>query len=146
MPKLIHDEDVRRDLERRVSALTPGLTPRWGKMSVDQMLWHVSEAMAGHLVEPERTRKSPMQSAVMRFVVLNLPWPKGSPTDPALVTTSQHDFEEQRVRCLALIREVASRAVDAPWPRHATFGAMTGRQVSALQAKHLNHHLTQFGV
>jgi hypothetical protein len=32
------------------------------------------------------------------------------------------------------------------WPHHPVFGRMTGEQVSHLHAKHLNHHLTQFGV
>jgi hypothetical protein len=145
MPKLIHDEAVRLELERRVLALTPDLVPRWGRMSVDQMLWHLSEAMAAHLVEAP-AKKTPLPAPMMRFVVLKLPWAKGLPTDPALVAKHQHDFEEQRARCLSLLRELASRPMDVPWPRHGTFGTMTGRQVSALQVKHLNHHLTQFGV
>ena len=28
---------------------------------------------------------------------------------------------------------------------HSLFGKMTGRQVSQLHAKHLNHHFSQFG-
>src|SRR5262245_61428278 len=111
MAKLIHDEEVRRDLERRLFTLTPDRMPRWGKMSVDQMLWHLSEAMTAHLTQLEATRKPPMPAPVMRFMVLAFPWPKSAPTDPALVAKNQHDFEEQRSRCLALMREIASRPI-----------------------------------
>ena len=119
MPKLIHDEAVRLELERRVLTLTPDLVPHWGRMSVDQMLWHLSEAMAAHLVEAP-AKKTPLPAPMMRFVVLKLPWAKGLPTDPALVAKNQHDFEEQRARCLSLLRELASRPMDVPWPRHGT--------------------------
>ena len=52
----------------------------------------------------------------------------------------------ERTRCLQLIDKVASRGLHSDWPDHPVFGRMTGEQVSRLHAKHLNHHLMQFGV
>jgi hypothetical protein len=34
---------------------------------------------------------------------------------------------------------------EASWPR-AVFGPLTGREWSCLHARHLDHHLKQFGV
>lgn len=58
----------------------------------------------------------------------------------------QYDLESERSRCLQLIDELAARRLDDDWPPHPAFGRMTGPEVSRLHAKHLNHHLTQFGV
>jgi hypothetical protein len=50
---LLHEQVVRSRIESRLRALTPGRQPLWGKMSVDQMLWHLNEALAGALGEIE---------------------------------------------------------------------------------------------
>jgi hypothetical protein len=36
------------------------------------------------------------------------------------------------------------KPIDAPWPELPSFGRVTGRFQSRLQAKHLDHHLKQF--
>lgn len=46
---LLHDQSVRSRIEGRLRALTPDRRPLWGKMSIDQMLWHLNEALAGAL-------------------------------------------------------------------------------------------------
>ena len=63
MPKtLMHDADRGAELKRRVQALTPDTTQRWGKMSVDQMLHHanlvLAEALGEHTSEAEHSRPS----------------------------------------------------------------------------------------
>jgi hypothetical protein len=49
-------------------------------------------------------------------------------------------------RCLRLVEELAAKPLDSEWPASPTLGRMSGNDVSRLQAKHLHHHLTQFGV
>lgn len=143
---LLHDAAVRSSIEHRFRALRADASPKWGKMSVDQMLWHVNEAMAVPLGQRDLTAvRVPLPASVIKFLVLNLPWTKGAPTNPALVAKGRHDFEIERARCLQLIDALASRPLDRSWPRHAMFGTMTGRDVSRLHAKHLDHHLRQFG-
>ena len=85
---LLHDQAVRSRIESRLRALTPDRRPLWGKMSVDQMLWHLNEALAGALGEidvapPEK--KPPIPGWLMKFLVINVPWGKGAPTMPAFV-------------------------------------------------------------
>jgi hypothetical protein len=56
-----------------------------------------------------------------------------------------HD-PEVRNRIENRLRALTPRPIDSAWPTHPAFGKMSGRQVSTLTHKHLNHHLTQFGV
>ena len=146
MPSL-HDTANRSQLVTRVQALRPDAERRWGTMTVDQMLWHVSDALALSLGEisipPE---KAPMPRWLLKFIVLNLPWGKGAPTHPAFVAKRSYDFHAEHSRCLRLIDATARMDLNAAWPTHPVYGPITGRQVSRLMAKHLNHHLTQFGV
>lgn len=142
---LLHDSQVRSSLENRLKSLRSDATRKWGKMSVDQMLRHVNIAMDSALgrVRVERLRV-PLPAFVLKFLVLNAPWPKGSPTAPEFVAGDRYDFEQEKGRCLALIAEVAARPLDADWPAHHSFGTVTGAEYSRLQAKHLDHHLRQF--
>lgn len=144
---LLHDTEFRTRVEARVRALTPDSRPRWGKMSVDQMLWHVNhalEATMGDVAVPPT--KAPLPRAVMKFLILNVPWPKGAPTLPGMEATRQYDFEEERNRCYRLLETFAARGLNAAWPLHPMLGVLSGRDLSRLQAKHFEHHLKQFGV
>jgi hypothetical protein len=146
MPTL-HDKDYRVEIQKRLGGLRPDSQGRWGKMSVGQMLWHVNEALEAALGKISLPmEKSPLPRPIMKFIVIHLPWPKGAPTLPSWVATGHHDFEAERERCLRLIDELAARRLESNWPPSPVLGAMSGRDVTRLHAKHLNHHLTQFGV
>ncbi len=47
--RAVHDAGYKTELDRRLRKLRANSQPRWGKMSVGQMLWHVNEAMEGAL-------------------------------------------------------------------------------------------------
>jgi hypothetical protein len=115
-------------------------------MTVDQMLWHVNSGMELALgrihVEP---RKYPVPAFLLKLLVLHLPWTKGAPTLPAFVARQNYDFEHEKARCLTLIDELASRDLNGQWATNPLFGKVTGDDVTRLHAKHLDHHLSQFG-
>jgi hypothetical protein len=94
-------------------------------------------------VEPQ---EPPLPQPVMRWLVLNLPWPKGAPTLPPFVASGAYDFDAERIRCLELIDQLAAKPLEDKWPTHPALGRMSGREASRLQAKHLEHHLKQFGL
>ena len=144
----LHEERYKTDTLRRVELLRPDSRGRWGKMSVGQMLWHVNQAMEGALGRiPVTPEKVPLPRPLMKFVVINLPWPKSAPTLKQWVPQNDsYGFAAERERCVRLINELASKSLDAAWPDSPTLGPMSGKEVSRLHAKHLNHHLTQFGV
>lgn len=115
-------------------------------MTPDQMLWHVNEFLAAALGEGTMPRqKTPLPLPIMRFVLLYMPWPRSAPTNRGAVAQGPYDFEAERSRCLALIATFTSRPVTGPWPVDPTWGAVSGTFASRLQAKHLDHHLRQFG-
>ncbi|MBI3895512.1 MAG: DinB family protein [Acidobacteria bacterium] len=147
MPTL-HDPGYREAIKSRIKAVTPNALPKWGSMTVDQMMWHLCagiEVCLGRLDLRGEKPSFPIPKPLLRFVVLNLPWPKGSPTLRVTKAAGQHDLEAERARCLKLIDEFASRQLDDAWHLHPALGAMSGEQYSRLQAKHFNHHLAQFG-
>jgi hypothetical protein len=146
--RLLHDPVVASSIRARVGMLTAATPRRWGTMSVDQMLWHVNQVLRnglGHFRPADL--KIPLPKSVIRFIVIRLPWPKGAPTLPEATARERYSFDEQRDQCLALIDEFTSRPIDAPtWGHSGGLGDISGRQWSELQAKHLDHHLRQFGV
>ena len=143
----LHDPTVRDSIKQRLQSLKPDAARRWGAMTVDQMLWHAAAALQlcmGQL-DTSGEKTSPLPKPLLRFMVLRLPWPKGAPTTQVVKATQKYDLETERARCLRLIDEFTARPLDGPWPVHPVLGEMTGDQYSRLQAKHLDHHLTQFG-
>ena len=145
----LHDSRDRAEIVRRLRALRPESERRWGKMSVTQMLWHVNEAMEGALgrIQAEPTRILPLPRPLLKFLVLNAPWGKGAPTLKRWIPQAEsYDFVSERDRCCRLVEEIASKSIGAAWPDSPTLGKMSGRDVSRLHAKHLSHHLKQFGV
>ena len=145
---LLHDAQYKATILRRVESLRPESRGQWGKMSVSQMLWHVNEALAGALVKvPEAPERVPLPRPLLKFLVLNLPWMRGAPTRKKwMPQQDMYDFTHERDRCLRLVDELTAKPLDADWSDSPTLGPMSGNDVSRLHAKHLNHHLTQFGV
>ena len=144
---LLHEPAVTSSLLARLDTLRADSTPRWGKMSVDQMLWHVNQGLDATVgrIEPDKMRV-PLPAAALKFMVLNLPWMKGATTNPRFVATTRHDFALELERCRQLIKEVAAHPLEGLARMHPVLGHMSGRDHSRLQAKHLDHHLRQFGV
>jgi hypothetical protein len=116
-------------------------------MSVDQMLWHVNVSMREATGEYKAQIKPlPLPKAVFRWAVINVPWGRGARTRPDMYPSSTYDFNAQKAECLSLIDRIVARPLSAEWPESASMGRMQGKHWSQLTAKHLNHHLRQFGV
>ncbi len=144
---MVHDPGVYESLRKRIQALRPDSQRKWGRMTVDQMLWHVNVSLAecvGEYTPP--TMRAPIPRKLLRWLLLNVPWPKGSRTRPDMLVSQHYDFPVEHARCLRLLDRVHSRDLDASWPNSASLGEMRGKHWSRLEAKHLEHHLTQFGV
>ena len=108
MPTL-HDTAFRLGIVKRLQALEPRSEQRWGKMSVDQMLWHVNQALAaalGHIETPQE--KLPLPAPLIKFFTLNMPWPKGAPTARTFVASAESRFQ-RRTRPLPAVDRRACR-------------------------------------
>jgi len=146
VPAILHDAATRASLRTRLQSLRPDAPRQWGKMTIDQMLWHVNQSLAQALgqVSAEPV-KMPIPKPVLKFLVLNLPWTKGAPTAPDLIADMRRcQFDAEHARCLELVDAFAARSIDGSWPRAGVLGNMSGRDWSRLEAKHLDHHLRQF--
>ncbi len=144
--RMLHDPAVRGALEARLDTLTANSRPRWGSMSVDQMLWHVNRFLGAALGDDcLMPQKSPLPLPIMRFLVLHLPMPRSAPTNESAVATGAYDFDTERARCRALIARFVSKPLTDRWPVDPTWGAAGGSFASRMQARHIDHHLRQFG-
>ncbi|HYC52557.1 MAG TPA: DUF1569 domain-containing protein [Gemmatimonadaceae bacterium] len=145
MPKLLHDPEVYSSIRSRIESLRVDTPRQWGKMSIDQMLWHVNVSMREAVGEHKpQVKTPPVPKAVMRWAILAFPWGRGAPTRPDMYAVSTHDFNVQKAECLALVERIYHQPLSAKWPDSVTMGRMTGRHWSQLTAKHLDHHLKQF--
>ena len=147
MPKLLHDPEVFTSIRKRIESLRADTQRQWGKMSVDQMLWHVNVSMREAVGDyTPQLKPIPIPKPILRWAVINVPWGRGARTREDMYTTSQYDFNAQKSECLLLIDRIVARPLSAEWPISASMGRMTGKHWSRLTAKHLDHHLRQFGV
>lgn len=148
VPVLLHDSATRESIRERVKKVSRASARQWGKMSVDQMLWHVNQGLAQALGKiPAGQVKAPLPPVMLKFFALNLPWPKGAPTAPDFLADGKRpNLEAERARCLDLIDAFAAKDMREAWAKSSAFGKMSGKDWSRLHAKHIDHHLKQFGV
>ena len=146
MPNLLHDPHVYASIRQRVESLRVDSPRQWGKMSIDQALWHVNVSMREAIGDyTPRVESPPVPKALLRWAIINIPWGRGAPTRPDMYPVSTHDFNAQKAECLSLIDRIVARPLTDEWPHSASMGPMRGKHWSQLTAKHLDHHLRQFG-
>jgi len=145
---MLHDPAVLASLSERLNRLTPASQRQWGRMTVDQMLWHLNEGFEMGLGRRTVTKmKVPIPRFLIRFFVFNVPWPKGKTrTHPDLEAKAAYDFAAERARIVRLLGEIVAKPLDSQWPDSYAMGPMSGKDWSRLGAIHVDHHLKQFGV
>lgn len=136
----------------RISKLTPESQGLWGKMTVDQMLAHcnVSYEM---VYEPEKHKKP---GAIAKFILKNFVKPKvvgekaysqNGPTAPQFVISDARNFTEEKKRLIGFIQKTQQLGASAFDGKESfSFGKLKAQEWNNMFAKHLNHHLAQFGV
>jgi hypothetical protein len=140
-----------QSVEQRIAALTPESRPLWGKMSVSEMLAHVNVAYEMVYTDKHR-RPNPIMRWVLKRIVKQrvvgpAPYPHNVPTAPAFRISDVRDFTVERDRLLAYLQQVMNEGPRAFEGRASlSFGPLTASEWNMLFAKHLDHHLQQFGV
>ncbi|MES2778818.1 MAG: DUF1569 domain-containing protein [Bacteroidota bacterium] len=135
----------------RIQKLTPTTQGQWGKMNVAQMLAHAAVVMEKAMSKEKESRKliSYILGPLFKGMITNTkPYSPGSPTSPSFITTGQErDFETEKARLIKRIQEFSQGGPANVSPyAHPFFGKMSVNDWNMSQSKHLNHHLTQFGV
>lgn len=136
----------------RINNLVEDTHGLWGRMTVDQMLAHccITYEM---VYEPEKHKKPGaiakfiLKTFVKSKVVGEKSYPRDSPTAPQFLIKERRDFDEEKKRLIGYIQktqQLGSAAFDGK--ESFSFGKLSSGEWNNMFAKHLNHHLSQFGV
>lgn len=148
MPRAnLYEDAVFDSCLSRLGHVQADAQPRWGSMSAAQMMAHcaeVQEVMNGKPLEASPWFIRLLAPLIRRAVVGDRPYPRDSRTHPQYVQTDEKEFEAEKQRLLHALDEF--RAAQGRTLRHALFGDMDEDELGWACYKHIDHHLTQFGV
>ena len=152
MKSLRHDVDL-QSITERLQQVTPGLQPRWGRMTPPQAICHLSDSFLAAMGEKQVSMETTLlKRTAMKFAALYLPrpWPPGVKTRPEVEQgvggTNPGDFAADRQQLIAVMRRFAAPHRDFTWQPHAIFGPLSDSQWLRWGYLHMDHHLRQFGV
>lgn len=143
----ILDSADRESLRRRLARLQPEARARWGSMTPHQMVCHQLDAFKVYrgekAVDVHWSMRAKLRLA--KPLVLYRPWPKGKIDAPPDLFETQPGYWTQDVKRLdEFIRLMA--VPPHPWPEHPFLGQLTSQEWGLFVYRHVDHHLTQFGV
>ena len=150
MKNMFESEDS-KEMIFRINQLTAETPAKWGKMAVDQMLAHCSVAY-----EMAYTDQHPKPNAFTRFmlkmfvkktVVGPKPYAKNTRTAPVFIIAERKNFEAEKASLNDYIKKTQKLGAAHYEGREShSFGNLTSKEWNVSFSKHLDHHLTQFGV
>lgn len=151
MVNLFSQEEA-QNLVNRINILKLNTLSLWGKMNSSQMLAHCNVAYQ-YVFEPERFEKPNfikrlfLKTIIKKFVLSEKPYPKNSRTAPEFIISDYRDFENEKQSLIDNILKVQKLGDSFFEQReNLSFGKLSSKEWNILFAKHLDHHLKQFGV
>ncbi|HMV47142.1 MAG TPA: DUF1569 domain-containing protein [Blastocatellia bacterium] len=146
--KSIWQSDACEELLARAEQLQPTAPAQWGKFNCPRMLTHVTDGLrmaTGELqVAPKKT---PLKfTPIKQLVIYWLPFPKGVPTAPELLSRSPGEWAAEIKQFQEALRKFAADSERRDWPEHPAFGKLTAKDWGVLIYRHIDHHFKQFGV
>ncbi|WP_329805254.1 DUF1569 domain-containing protein [Flavobacterium facile] len=147
--KSIFNKADNQEILTRINTLTPHSKALWGKMSVDQMLKHINDAILVSF--NEKPLKVPfvfkILGRLMKGSVLKKPeFTKNSPTAKEFKYEENFDFETIKNELISNFSRFQQGEQAITCKNHPFWGKMNGEDWNNLQWKHVDHHLRQFGV
>jgi len=147
----VFDKSVSDVLLTRIDQLKPDTHPKWGTMSVDQMLAHcnISYEMIfeDKHKKPNAFMKFILKMLVKNKVVSDAPYSHNSRTAPQFIINGKKNFENEKKRLINYIvkaQELGENYFEGKVSD--SFGVLNKTEWNNLMYKHLDHHLVQFGV
>ena len=148
----VFTKEVSDEMIGRINNLRPDSQRLWGKMDVGQMLAHLCVPYE-MVYEPEKHKKPNLLMGlvlklfVKKIVTNEVPYGKNKPTAPAFKMVTEKDFEAEKARLIEYIEKTATLGEDEfDGKESMSFGKMNKTEWNNMLYKHLNHHLSQFGV
>lgn len=145
--KSLYADDVYQLSLARIDELAPQTPPEWGNMSAAQMLAHCAEILEvanGKPLENTPLLANIFKGLIRTMVVSEKPYPKNTRTHPQYRQTAERDFETEKQRLLGALTQLKEE--EGLSKEHPLFGAMSAGEKGWSMYKHLDHHLSQFGV
>ena len=142
---------VSNEVIARIESLTPETKPNWGKMSVSQMLAHCNVtykmAFSSSKKKPKFLTRLVLKFVVKPMVVSEKPFSKNGKTAPQFLVTDDKNFEEEKSKLIENVKKVQELGSDYfDGKESITLGKLKSQEWNNMFYKHLDHHLTQFGV
>ncbi|WP_221390184.1 DUF1569 domain-containing protein [Dyadobacter sp. NIV53] len=143
--------EVSNEIIERINHIKPDSQPLWGKMNAAQMMAHccVTYEMAyeNKHKAPNVFMKFILKTFIKDSVVGPKPYKKNSQTAPAFLIKDERDFNTEKKRLIAYIKETQeSGAKFFDGKESLSFGKLSEAEWNVMFYKHLDHHLGQFGV
>ena len=149
--KTLASSQDRDEILCRLAKLTPGAAPRWGQMTVGEMLCHLSDSFRVSLGQKRVTYTATwFTRSVYKWAALwsPFPWPHGVETarelDQRIGGTPPVQFEADLAELRHLLQLFCTSGED--FRAHAFFGHLTRRERMRHAYRHMDHHLRQFVV
>lgn len=147
----IFSAEVAEGVTGRINQLTAASQPLWGKMSVAQMLAHCNVTYE-MVFEDKHPRpgffmKFILKSFIKKMVTGEKPYKRGSQTAPAFIIKDEKNFEAEKNRLIGYIQKVQQLGESHFNGKEShSFGVLNAVEWNNMFYKHLDHHLSQFGV
>lgn len=150
MIKSVFNKKDKDELIGRINRLSPKTQPQWGKMNVAQMLAHLNvtyEKAYEDFPEPNAFKSFLLKLFVKPVVTSEKRYKKNGPTAPEFKVAVGQDFEKEKKRLIDYIEKTMELGEDYfEGRKYPGFGKMSAEEYNNMFYKHLDHHLTQFGV
>ncbi len=149
--KSLFETETLSEITNRIGNLNENTTPGWGKMNVGQMVTHCQVPF--NIIEGTVEMKTKvgflkkLVFSMMKPLMYNdKPWKKNIPTGKEFIIRDDVDFFKEKEKLLQIVSNFYQKKNQSDWPIHPVFGKFTKEQYGKMNYKHLDHHLTQFGV
>ncbi len=148
MGNILNPED-RKLIYCRIAKLTPESQAMWGKMNVNQMLRHLSDAIRMQLGELDvKDAGNFFTHTLLKWATIaGAPPPKNATTFPeineVLNSVNPQDFTKEK----ETLNELFQKCIELNKHfYHPLFGTVSPNQLGKINYTHMNHHLKQFSV
>ena len=140
-----------QDFINRINQLTPESKPKWGKMSVDKMFAHCCVTYEMIFEDkherPGKFKRFLIKALIKPMVCTEKQYKKNGRTHPAFLIVDERIFEVEKTRLINYIKQVQELGeIHFDNKESHSFGPLTTVEWNNMFSKHLEHHLTQFGV
>ncbi len=149
--KNIFNQNIAVETIDRINKLSSTTKPNWGTMNAAQMLAHCN--VTYELVydnkhpKPNAFKKFMLKLFVKNIVVSEKPYKKNGRTAPEFLIKDSKNFDIEKNRLIEYInktQQLGEKYFDGK--ESHSFGTLTTAEWNNMFYKHIDHHLTQFGV